>query len=278
MWGKVENLRHSAGERLAPLVSSFAARAQRLASDFSERAACAGQAAGAQIRDVMPRATTLVAWPKAALSGAGNALSLPQRVGRFDLSQVLIIAGAFLLVCGALMLGGGLFFRADKPSAVVAATPSQPIAWLFEHDNLALDERSVFAFASTPDGMRVKAFAIGGVNTSDQTLDSVTSVIRPDRQARDLKLAMRVSMPDEQDSEAKIFAPGEPSTLPAKAQFRLFFLFPEEGGMSPDQVRSAFGGVVLKLRYEVEGKEKSLIYYLSPSFLDGQLAEIMAEG
>lgn len=277
MWGKVENLRRSAGERLAPLFLSIAARARRLAPALSEPVARAGRAAEARIRGVTLYATPLLAWPKAALSGAGNALSLPHRVGRFDLSQVLIIGGALLLVCGALMLGGGLFLRADKPSAVVAATPSEPIAWLFEHGNLALDERSVFAYASTPDGMRIKAFAIGGVNTSDQTLNSVTSVIRPDRQARDLRLAMRVNLPDEQDGEAKIFAPGEPGTLPPQAQFRLFFLFPEEGGMTPDEVRSAFGGVVLKLHYEAAGKTKSLIHYLSPSVLDGQLAEIMAE-
>ena len=277
MWGKVENLRRSAGKRLAPLFSSLAARAHVLGPAFSEHVSRAGRVAGAHIRGITLHATPFLAWPKAALSEAGNRLSLPHRVGRFDLSQMLIIAGALLLVCGALMLGSGLFLRASKPSAVVAATSSAPIAWLFEHDNLALDERSVFAFASTPDGMRIKAFAIGGVNTSDQTLDAVTSVIRPDRQAKDLRLAMRVNMPDEQDSEAKIFAPGVPGTVPAQAQFRLFFLFPEEGGMTPDQVRSAFGGVVLKLRYETAGKEKSLIHYLSPSFLDGQLAEIMAE-
>jgi hypothetical protein len=271
MWGKVENLRRSAGERLAPL----AARARALGSIYAERAAAAARAAGAKIQDVTPRATAFLAWPKAALSEAGNTLSLPQRVGRFDLSQLLIIAGTFLLVCGALMLGSGLLFRADKSSVVVAATPSAPIAWLFEQDNLALDERAVFAFAPTPDGMRIKAFAIGGINASEQTLDAVSSAIRPDRQGKDLKLAMRVNMPG---GEARIYPPGEPGVLPPQAQFRLFFLFPEEGGMTPDEVRSAFGGVVLKLRYEeAEGTEKSLINYLSPSFLDRQLAEIMAE-
>jgi hypothetical protein len=277
MWGKVENLRRSAAERLAPFSSAMAAKAHALGPAFSQRVAEAGQVARAQIRGVAPHATAFFAWPRAALSGAGNALSLPHRVGRFDLSQVLIIAGAFLLICGALMLGSGVFLRADKPSAVVAATPSEPIAWLFEHDTLALDERSVFAYAATPDGMRIKAFAIGGVNTSDHTLNSVTSVIRPDRQAKDLGLALRVNLPDEQDGDAKIFAPGEPATLPAHAQFRLFFLIPGDGGMTPDQVRSAFGGIVLKLHYEAEGTKKSLIHYLSPSFLDGQLAEIMAE-
>ena len=278
MWGKVENLRRSAGERLSPLVSSAAARAQGLAFAFFQHVAWARRAAGAHIRDVSLHAAPLLALPKAVLSGAGNGLSLPHRLGRFDLSQVLIIAGALLLVCGALMLGSGLFLRTGKPSAVVAAaTPSEPIAWLFEQGNLALDERSVFAFVSTPDGMRIKAFAIGGINASEQTLDAVSSVIRPDRQAKDLGLAMRVSMPDEENGEAKIFAPGEPGTLPAQAQFRLFFLFPEQEGMTPDEVRSAFGGVVLKLRYEAAGKEKSLIHYLSPAFLDRQLAEIMAE-
>jgi hypothetical protein len=35
---------------------------------------------------------------------------------------------------------------------------------------------------------------------------------------------------------------------------------------------------MLKVRYEVAGNEKSFIHYLSPSFLERQLAEIAGDG
>jgi hypothetical protein len=190
---------------------------------------------------------------------------------------MLIIAGTLLLVFGALMLGGGLLLRTGKPSMVAAASPSEPIAWLFEHDNLALDERSVFTFAAMQEGTRIKGFAIGGVNMSDQTLDAVGGVIKPDRQAKDVKLALGVEMPDEQAGGTKTLEPGVLGAIPPEAQFKLLFAFPEDGGMTPGEVLSTFGGVMLKVRYEVAGKDKSFIHYLAPAFLERQLAEIMAE-
>ena len=244
---------------------------------LSERIAKAGAVAGTHLRGGALRAKSLVEWSKAPAVDAENAVSLPHRLGRFDLSQMLIIAGTLLLVFGALMLGGGLLLRTGKPSMVAAASPSEPIAWLFEHDNLALDERSVFTFAAMQEGTRIKGFAIGGVNMSDQTLDAVGSVIKPDHKAKDVKLALGVEMPDEQAGGTKTFEPGVLGAIPPEAQFKLLFAFPEDGGMTPGEVLSTFGGVMLKVRYEVAGKDKSFIHYLSPAFLERQLAEIMAE-
>jgi hypothetical protein len=257
---------------------SFAAeRAHALAPALSERIGHTGTAAGTHLRGLAHQAQALLGRPKAAAADGENAVSSPYQIGRFDLSQMLIIAGALLLVCGTLMLGGGLLLRGAKPT-VATASVSEPIAWLFEHDTLALDERSVFAFAASPDGMRIEGFAIGGVNMSDQTLDAVGSVIKPDHQARDVRLAMRVMAPDEQADETKTFEPGVPGTIPPQAQFALLFAFPEDGGLTPEQVLSTFGGVMLKVRYEVGGNEKSFIHYLSPSFLERQLAEITGDG
>jgi hypothetical protein len=42
-------------------------------------------------------------------------------------------------------------------------------------------------------------------------------------------------------------------------------------------VLPVFGGVMLRVRYEIAGTEKSFIQYLSPSFLEKQLAEIAGE-
>jgi hypothetical protein len=190
---------------------------------------------------------------------------------------MLIIAGALLLVSGALMLGGGLYLRGSKP-VIAAASATEPIAWLFEHNDLALDERSVFTFATTQDGPRITGFAIGGVNMSEQNLEAVVSVIKPDHHAKDIKLALRLIPSEEQAGEIKTFEPGVPGTIPPQGQFALVFAFPEDGGVAPNQVLSVFGGVMLRVRYEVAGTEKSFIQYLSPSFLEKQLAEIAGEG
>jgi hypothetical protein len=269
------NLRRAAGDRLAPVFSAAASRAQALAPGLTERVLKAGSIAGNQLRASALAATSLLPRSKPSAAEGENALSLPEFARRFDLSQMLIIAGALLLVSGALMLGGGFLLRAGKPS-VAAASPAEPIAWLFEHDSLTLDERSVFAFAATPQGIRIKGFAIGGVNLSDQSLDAVGSTIKPDHQAREIKLATRVLAPDEETGAGKIFAPGAPGDISPQGQFALIFPFPDESGMTPEQVLATFGGVLLKVRYEVEGKEKSFIQYLPPALLERQLAEISA--
>ena len=101
------------------------------------------------------RARGLLASALAPRVDAENAVSLA-RVGRFELSQMLIIAGALLLICGGLMLGGGLILRASTPSQIAAVSTSEPIAWLFEHKSLPIEERSVFATTVTPEGVRIK--------------------------------------------------------------------------------------------------------------------------
>ncbi len=274
---RAANIGRAAGATVAPALSFAAERAHALAPALAERIAATGTAAGSHAQGLIDQARALLGRPKAALTSGENAVSSPRRIGRFDLSQMLIIAGVLLLVCGSLMLGGGLLLRGAKPT-VATASATEPIAWLFEHDTLALDERSVFAFATSPDGMRIEGFAIGGVNMSDQTLDAVGSVIKPDHQARDVKLAMRVMASDEQAGETKTFEAGVPGTIPPQGQFALLFAFPEDGGLTPEQVLSSFGGVMLKVRYEMAGNEKSFIHYLSPSFLERQLAEITGDG
>jgi hypothetical protein len=238
--------------------------------------AAAGAVAGLHLRSAADGARSLLARPETSAEAGENALSLPHRIGRLDLSQMLIIAGAILLVSGALMLGGGFLLRGGKP-AIAAASATEPIAWLFEHGNLALDERSVFTFAATPEGPRVTGFAIGGVNMSEQNLEAVTGVIKPDNEAKDIKLALWLVPSEEQPGEIKTFEPGEPGAVPPQGQFALVVAFPENGGVPPDRVLSAIGGVMLRVRYEVAGTEKSFIQYLSPSFLEQQLAEIAGE-
>jgi hypothetical protein len=283
---KADVLTRTAGEARAPAFSFISAKVYALAPSLSERIAKAGLVAGHVARGGAARARGLLATVKALRVEAENAVSLPQRIGRIDLSQMLIIAGALLLVCGGLMLGGGLILRASTPSSpLAAASPSEPIAWLFEHKNFPIDERSVFAIAMTPEGVRIKGFSIGAVNMSDdQSLGSVRGVIKPDLQGHDLTLAVTVERPGDDaagahPSEAEAAGAQPDELIPPQAPFKLVFPFPAaaNGGMTPHDVLAAYGGLMLKVHYEVAGKQKSFIYYLPPSLLEEQLDEILAE-
>jgi hypothetical protein len=281
---KADMLAHWAGEALAPAFAAISARAYALAPSLSERIAKAGLVAGHYARGGALRARGLLAPAKGPRVDAENALSSPRRVTGIDLSQMLIIAGALLLVCGGLMLGGGLILRASTPSQIAATSSSEPIAWPFEHKGLPLVERSVFAFAATPEGLRIKGFSIGAVNMSDQSLGSVGGFIKPDLQARDLKLAVSVERPG--DDGAGAHPPGAEAAsaqpdevIPPQAPFKFVFLFPAEtanGGMTPQEVLAAYGGLMLKVHYEMAGKQRSFIQYLPPSLLKEQLDEIRA--
>ena len=282
---------------LRPAMSSIAVRTHALAPWLTERIGRAGQAAGNYAKGGALRVQSLLARARpAAVEGeyaapvvegayaapaaeSENAVSSPRAVGRFDLSQMLIIAGALLLVCGGLMLGGGFMLRAKTPVPLVVASASEPIAWLFEHPSLPIDERSVFVFDTTPDGLRIKGFAIGGVNLSEQTLGALGGVIKPDGRDQDLDLALSVEKPEDDAQSARSVAVLAEGAIPAQAPFRLVYLFPAEGangGLTSQQVISTYGGVLLKVRYEMEGKQRSFIQYLPTSLLEEQLAEILA--
>jgi hypothetical protein len=299
---KTDELTRSAGQALRPALSTIGARAHQLAPGLTERIAQAGHVAGRYGRAGAERVHSLLARntaqpAEAPLAEAApaeapladaipieaeNELSLPSWAGRFDLSQMLIIAGALLLVCGGLMLGGGLMLRAKTPasSPLAAATPAEPIAWLYEHPSLPLDERSVFVFDTTPDGLRIKGFAIGAVNMSDQSLASLGGVLKPDRRDHDLRLDLNIV--SEEPAEGAGSAEAQPvpvlpeGTIPSQAPFKLVFLFPaEEGaGLTPQQVLSTYGGLMLKIHYEIDGTQRSFIQYLPASLLEEQLAEI----
>jgi len=283
---------------LAPAMASIAARTHALAPSLTERLGQARQAAGHYARGSALRVQSLLARSKEAPAAEGeyaapvvagaysapaaeseNAVSSPRAVGRFDLSQMLIIAGALLLICGGLMLGGGLMLRAKTPAPLVAVSGSEPIAWLFEHPSLPLDERSVFVFDPTPDGLRIKGFAIGGVNLSEETLGALGGVIKPDGRDQDLDLALSVEKLEGDADGAQSVAVLAEGAIPPQAPFRLVYLFPAEGangGLTSQQVISTYGGVLLKVNYEVDGKQKSFIQYLPTSLLEEQLAEILA--
>ncbi|HSD91617.1 MAG TPA: hypothetical protein VLB11_01145 [Methyloceanibacter sp.] len=270
-----------AGEALEPAWRTVSQRAYALTPALWDRAAQArghvgdfAQAGTARIQGFLPGA-------KATPVEGENALSLPVRVRGFELSQMLIIAGVLLLVLGGLMLGGGLLLRAGTPSSstIEAASPAEPIAWLFDHKTFPLAERSLFAYETTPAGVRIQGFSIGGVNMAEDPISSLEAVLKPDLHSEELKLDLVVETPGdiaggEPPAEADTAAV-PPGTIPSQAPFKLVFLFsaPE----APQDVLKAAGGLLLKVRYEIAGKEKSFIQYLPADLLEEQLAEIQAE-
>ena len=273
-------LTHIADETLDPAWRVMSAKGYALAPALWDKTAKAGglarhvvQAGTARIQGFLPAS-------KATPVEGENAVFLPRRLRGFELGQMLIIAGTVLLVLGGLMLGGGLLLRAGTPSSstIEAASPAEPVAWLFEQKSFPLAERSIFASEATPSGVRIKGFAIGAVNMSDDPIVSLEGVLKPDLHDQGLKLDVIVEKPGEAGGAeapeaAAVEAPA--GTIPSQAPFKLIFLFaaPE----APEDVLRASGGLLLKVNYGVAGKQKSFIQYLPPDLLEEQLAEIQAE-
>ena len=205
-----------------------------------------------------------------------------------SLSQMMIIAGAVFLVCGGLLIGGGLLMRASSGPAVAAADPVETfsgITWLFEDPDLPLPERAVFTLSGTPRAFLINGLSIRGVNNSDEPLTGLEGVLKPDIQRPELKLSLKLdedthaNHPSADGAESVAVAAVPKNTVPPHASFRLIFPFPAEAkgdqdGISTDELFESYGGLLLKLRYETEGTEKSVIQYLAPDMLKAQLDEV----
>jgi hypothetical protein len=301
---KADAFARSTGRLLAPHFAWICAKAYALAPSLAERVAKAGLITAHFARKGAGRVQTLLATATAArfrtpraetqltevslaeapLAEGKNEVSSPTRIGGFALSQMLIIAGALFLVCGGLMLGGGLILRAGTPAPVAT---SDGIVWFFEQKGLPIAERSVFAFAGTSEGVRVTGFSISGENQSDQPMTSVAGLIKPDGDRPELTLAVSVDMPGGEvgvvhPPEVHVAEPLAGGVIPPHARFKLAFPFPVEAangehGVTAEEVLATFGGLMLTVHYDYEGKQKAFMLYLSPSMLKDQLAEIQAE-
>ena len=211
---------------------------------------------------------------------------------------MMIIAGALLLVCGGLLLGGGLFLRAGAgTTATETAAPAAAaedegagIVWTFQDSDRPLPERAVFTLSGTPASFRINGLSVGGVNLSDQVLSAVSGVFKPDVKRPDLKLTLKVDTQAASASEgdavvqaldavAAVSVPA--ATVPAGAHFQLVFPFPPEAmggedGITVEDYFESYGGLLLKVRYEVDGTQKTVIQYLPPDVLRAQLDEVSA--
>jgi hypothetical protein len=206
---------------------------------------------------------------------------------------MMIIAGALLLVCGGLLLGGGLFLRAGAGTTATATETTAAaedegagIIWTFQDSDRPLPERAVFTLSGTPASFRINGLSVGGVNLSDQVLSAVSGVLKPDVKRPDLNLTLKVDTQAAPAGEGDAVVQGldavAAASVPAGAHFQLVFPFPPEamggeGGITVEDYFESYGGLLLKVRYEVDGTQKTVIQYLPPDVLRAQLDEVSAE-
>jgi hypothetical protein len=119
------------------------------------------------------------------------------------------------------------------------ANSQSPVAW-------TLDDRDVQRPVTSPWG-----FSISGTNVSDQALEQVQAVLKPDSTVREVPLALSI----EGDGV------GDGSSIPADARFSLFSAAPQEGASGQT------GGAILTFRYVQAGQRKTSILYLTPAMV-----------
>jgi hypothetical protein len=117
------------------------------------------------------------------------------------------------------------------------ATPGGPLVWL-------LDDQPLQTSSSGAEG-----FAINGINTSDQAMQEVHAVLKPDGGQHELELAVSV-----EGQKTK-------GVVPAGAHFSLGFEAPKNDGSKQ------LGGAILTFRYIQDGQHKTSIVYLTPSMI-----------
>jgi hypothetical protein len=279
---KARDLGNAAASSIKPALSGVSNRVQSAMPAFHAWLAGAGDRAK---HYAGPGAAVAAAQVKSLRDAGRNALSLPEGVDRGEISRMLIVAGILMLICGALLIGSGLILRAGAPMPTFSSPfssepePSEAadevdVVWLFDDAERTAEERSVFVGADGPGPARLIGLAFNAENWSDHTLTDFHGTVKPDLKIIDFKLAI-----DLVESVGPMPASPAPDTVPPRTAFRLIVPFPREvmdgaEGVEVDDFLGGYGGLTLKVRYAVDGREKSFIQYLSPAMLKAQLADV----
>jgi hypothetical protein len=120
-----------------------------------------------------------------------------------------------------------------------AASQQYPVTW-------RLDEPHVQGSSSGAE-----EFSISGTNISDQALEEVHAVLKPDASQREVSLVLNVDGHKSEDG----------AVIPAGARFSLVPETPNE------DVSKQSGGAILSFRYIQAGQRKTSILYLTPSMV-----------
>jgi hypothetical protein len=194
---------------------------------------------------------TSLAWVASELPLVLDRLTAEQLAASLERLRAPSPCGAGQPGCGTEMAAAPLLAEREPVQAAATApgwfdtkpdpkaNSQSPVAW-------TLDERDVQLPVTSPWG-----FSISGTNVSDEALEQVQAVLKPDSGQREVPLALSI----EGDSV------GDRNVIPAAARFSLFSAAPEEG--APGQI----GGAILTFRYVQAGQRKTSILYLTPAMV-----------
>ena len=131
------------------------------------------------------------------------------------------------------------FGSSQDPEPTPKATSQSPVAWNLDDGDGQLPVTSPWGFSIT------------GTNVSDEALEQVQAVLKPDSTQREVPLALSVNGD----------RVGDGSLIPADARFSLLSATPDE--LASGQI----GGAILTFRYVQLGQRKTSILYLTPSMV-----------
>jgi hypothetical protein len=127
-------------------------------------------------------------------------------------------------------------------------TPASPAPESSTPDSPA-PESAIQWFLDDPPPAGSKTFLIDGVNVSDQPLEAVQAVLKPDSGAGELELVLNV----EGGKGGAVVPPGERFSLAAET-------------LTEDEAKQ-LGGAILSVGYVQAGRHKTSIMYLTPPML-----------
>jgi hypothetical protein len=137
---------------------------------------------------------------------------------------------------------------AESEVAPDSPTPESPTPESPTADSPA-PESAIQWFLDDPPPAGSKAFLIEGVNVSDQPLEAVQAVLKPDSGAGELELVLNV----EGGKGGAVVPPGERFSLAAET-------------LTEDEAKQ-LGGAILSVGYVQAGRRKTSIMYLTPPML-----------
>jgi hypothetical protein len=189
------------------------------------------------------------------------------------LSPLTIVAGAVLLVAlpaaGIALLSGN---RAEsKQEAPAVSLREPPLVWFY--DGQDHPKQSIFVKRNFSGATWIEGISINGENKSNQSLTAVQATLISDS-GEQIELTVRATGRQQADADAP--------NVPSGSAFSLEHGFHSDGsshltGMSAEEFLSKYGGMIFRMRYTVAGVQRTLIDYLSPSWLKAQLADASAQ-
>jgi len=180
----------------------------------------------------------------AAIEQASTSLARARKDAAAHEAQPMLTASA------ADWFSWGAWFKADPEAERTAAPDAEPETEAEPGADMSAGA-PIKWFLEAPSSAANDAFAVSGANVSDQPLKVVRAVLKPDSGARKLKLTLDVEGHD--DAKGAVVPPG--------ARFRL-----KAVGLTASEAEE-LGGAILSVAYELAGRRKTSIMYLTPATL-----------